>query len=502
MSTARITSIAINAMGGHGGGVLADWIAETAEAEGHYAQITSVPGFAQRSGATIYYVEIFPRIGAPAPPVFALMAVPGDTDVVIASELAEGGRAVLRGLVTPERTTLITSSHREYTTEEKLSRFDGRRDSATVFDRCAEAARRFVAFDVREAANQAGCPPSAVLFGALAGSAALPFARAAFERTIRHAGIAVEANLRGFSTGFDRATAGTRALPAPPAARVPTAVAADTTLGEAVRQRFPAALHDLLDLAVARLVEYQDAAYARRFLDRLLPVLAVDQPSRGYELTAEVARLLALRMAHEDVIRVADIKTRRRRFAALADENRLDPEATWGITEFLAPRPEELFDILPAALGRRLAASPRAHRLFARLLGHGFTVRTSTLRGFLMLYAIARLRRLRPGSLGQATESELIDGWLREVLTASSDPAFALGVAQLLALVRGYGSTLERGRANYRAIVATLPALRGRADAAARVEALRTAALADEDGAALDRAIAAMAPAPLPAQAA
>ena len=49
----------------------------------------------------------------------ALMAVPGDVDVLIAAELMEAGRAVQRGLVTPERTTVIASSHRVYSVMEK-----------------------------------------------------------------------------------------------------------------------------------------------------------------------------------------------------------------------------------------------------------------------------------------------------------------------------------------------------------------------------------------------
>ena len=79
-------NIAILAMGGEGGGVLADWIVDMAEHAGYHAQSTSVPGVAQRTGATIYYVEIFPEIGG-APPVLALMPFPGEVDVVIASEL-------------------------------------------------------------------------------------------------------------------------------------------------------------------------------------------------------------------------------------------------------------------------------------------------------------------------------------------------------------------------------------------------------------------------------
>ena len=115
---AQRISIAILAMGGQGGGVLADWVVALAEAQGWAAQSTSVPGVAQRTGATIYYIEMAPT-RAGAQPVFALMPTPGDVDVVMASELMEAGRSVLRGLVTPEQTTLIASTHRAFAVAEK-----------------------------------------------------------------------------------------------------------------------------------------------------------------------------------------------------------------------------------------------------------------------------------------------------------------------------------------------------------------------------------------------
>ena len=65
MTTQQPIKIAILAMGGEGGGVLADWIVDMGEANGWYAQTTSVPGVAQRTGATIYYVELFPGAGQP-----------------------------------------------------------------------------------------------------------------------------------------------------------------------------------------------------------------------------------------------------------------------------------------------------------------------------------------------------------------------------------------------------------------------------------------------------
>ena len=129
-------------MGGEGGGVLADWIVDLAEHGGYIAQSTSVPGVAQRTGATIYYLELFPRAAAEAAgrlPVLALMPVPGDVDIVIASELMEAGRAVQRGIVTPDRTTLIASTNRVYAMTEKVAIADGRVDETP---RCAMPAAR------------------------------------------------------------------------------------------------------------------------------------------------------------------------------------------------------------------------------------------------------------------------------------------------------------------------------------------------------------------------
>ncbi len=127
----RPITVAILAMGGEGGGVLADWIVGLAEHNHHIAQLTSVPGVAQRTGATIYYLEIYPRAGiadAAHEPVLALMPTPGDVDIVIASELMEAGRAIQRGLITPDRTTLIASTNRVFAMTEKIAIADGRVD--------------------------------------------------------------------------------------------------------------------------------------------------------------------------------------------------------------------------------------------------------------------------------------------------------------------------------------------------------------------------------------
>src|SRR3984893_5267934 len=118
----RPIKLTIAVLGGQGGGDLAEWIIEIGEAGGYIAQSPSVAGVAQRAGATIYYLEFVPRTlaeQAGRAPVLALMPVPGDVDCVIASELAEAGRAIQRGLVTPDRPTLISSTHRTYAIREK-----------------------------------------------------------------------------------------------------------------------------------------------------------------------------------------------------------------------------------------------------------------------------------------------------------------------------------------------------------------------------------------------
>ena len=200
---AQRISVAILAMGGQGGGVLADWIVALAEAQGWAAQSTSVPGVAQRTGATIYYIEMAP-VRAGAEPVFALMPTPGDVDVVMAAELMEAGRSVLRGLVTPERTTLIASTHRAFAVAEKQTPGDGVADPAVVSIATEFAAKRVIAFDMEAVAKSKGSVISAAMFGALAATEALPFDRAAFETAIRAGGTGVESSLRAFAAAFNR----------------------------------------------------------------------------------------------------------------------------------------------------------------------------------------------------------------------------------------------------------------------------------------------------------
>lgn len=483
--------IAILAMGGEGGGVLADWIVNLGEENGYFAQTTSVPGVAQRTGATIYYVEMFPGADAAVPraPVLALMPMPGDVDVVLASELMEAGRAVQRGIITSDRTTLVASSHRVYSIGEKAAMGDGRVDSDALVRQSRRAAKRFVHFDMAEVAERTGSVISAVLFGALCSAGVLPFSREQFEATIERGGVGVKPSLKAFDAGYKRAQQGdmetVTASSGPEPAAAPSSPRHPAVAALVERARgFPREASTLVVEGVRRLIDYQDVAYARLYLDRL-DVLRSAPGGKDARLLGETARHLALWMSYEDTIRVADLKTRASRFDRVRGEVRAKPEQLLQINEFMHPRIEEIAETLPAALGRWLARPHAAHRFVARFARAGRVVKTSSLGGFLMLYLLARWRRWRRVTLRYAVENERIETWLARVrVLAATDPALALETAQCQRLVKGYGDTHARGLKNYETVMAVVDR-HATSLKPTTLRELRDAALADEHGNAL-----------------
>ena len=485
-SRPRAISIAILAMGGEGGGVLADWIVDLAEHSGYCAQTTSVPGVAQRTGATIYYVEIFPDAlvkSSGREPVLALMPVPGEVDIVIASELMEAGRAIQRGLVTPDRTTLIFSTHRVYSMTEKTATTDGRVDTQKLIEGCQKAAKKCVQRDFAQIASEKKSVISAVLFGALAQTGALPFQREQFENAIRRGGVGVGSSLTAFAVGLESATTEEPAADAEkdgwvtPGGRLATAT-------ERIVLEFPAAARQTLFAGIVRLADYQDEKYAAHYLARLEKIRDLDQTyGRDSALLTECARYLALWMTYEDAIRVADLKIRRTRFDRIEQEAGSTGTQLVEIHEFLYPRIEEIADILPRGIGRWLIKSSWPRRLVSRLTEHGRELHTTSLGGFLQLYFLAGLRRWRPGSLRFAEENLKMTDWLEKVAEfTAQDYFFAVEFAELPRVLRGYGDTHVQGKQNFEALMAVAPRLIGKADAAAVLKKLREAALGDESG--------------------
>ena len=457
----RSITVLVAALGGEGGAVMAEWLMEAAARCDYPAQATSIPGVAQRTGATTYYLEIYPAkrsaLGG-REPVMSLTPSPGHVDVMVASELIEAGRAMLNGYVSPERTVLIASTHRIYATSEKMQMGDGRFDSARVVEAARQLARRAILGDLRELAQKSGTVINAVLYGAIAGSGALPLPRDACEAAIRKVGKGAEASLRGFAAGFELAASGSpQPVPAPAAA--PTA-------------------QDILDLGVARLKDYQGDAYAEIYLERLKSLHADPR------LLAEVARHLAVWMSYEDIIRVADLKTRASRFTRVRREVDAKEGEPVIVIDYLKPGVEEFSSILPPFLGKKLIAwAERRGKLDAYSVG--LHVKTSGVLGFLLIRALAWLRPWRPHSYRYREEQRLIERWLAALRDAApKSQALAFEIAECARLLKGYGDTHRRGLANFLAIFDALvenPATADPAGQAAAIRKAREAALADPE---------------------
>jgi indolepyruvate ferredoxin oxidoreductase beta subunit len=496
ISLEKPLTIAILAMGGQGGGVLADWIVEVAEHEGWAAQSTSVPGVAQRTGATIYYIETLPPRNGVAP-VFSLMPTPGDVDVVMAAELMEAGRSILRGLVTPDKTTLIVSTHRAYTVVEKEKLGDGVGDPFAVVDALDFAARRTIAFDMEKLAVERGTVISAPMLGALAGSGALPFAPSAYEAIVREGARGANASLAAFADAYDRAREGKRDAPKtgpekrhddlPEDAGHP---ALNRLVGR-LRAELPESARPLAFAGLKRIVDFQDVAYGDEYIDRLGKLAALDAADGGaaknFAFTAEAAKRLAVAMAYDDVIRVADIKARRSRFARLRQEVGAAPDQLVYSTEYLHPRGEEVCGMLPASLGAFIEAHPSLFRALDRLVNRGRRVPVGRIRGFVQLYCVAALKPMRRRSLRHKRETEHREAWLAQaidILPKNYD--LAVEVLRCRRLVKGYSDTHARGLSKFDRVLAKAPKLAMREDGAAWMARLITAALLDEPGEALD----------------
>lgn len=490
-------SILLCALGGEGGSVLADWLVAVARHCSHPAQATSVPGVAQRTGATTYYLEIHPEpfsaLGGHRP-VLGLNPLPGRLDALVSSELLETSRQIGLGLVSPERTLVISHNGRSLTTAEKMVMGDGRRDLQALMQLVAEQSQAHHVLDMAALTREAGTVVSAVMLGCMAASGLLPFAREAYSAVLAGDSPSARASQRGFDLGFEaiaRQREQRQYLDALLAKPAPTAAPA---LPAEVGAAFPADVHEVLALGHARLLDYQGPAYAKLYLQRLQGVLQAEQASAAQEhpVTREAARWLALWMAFDDIMRVADLKSRASRMQRVRQEAKAGEHDLLKVYDHFKPGIPEVAGLLPAALGQRLLRWDR-QRVTSGKGPWAFPIKVAThsLTGLAMLRLLAALRFARPWGSRYAEEQALIEQWLAALTQATQrSPALGLEVARCGQLVKGYGSTHDRSRQNLRHILAHGLGSTAPADEQAQAIARwRSAALQDEAGQALDQAL-------------
>jgi len=501
---ARSINLAVCALGGQGGGVLSDWIIHAADHAGLIVQATSVPGVAQRTGATIYYLEIFSQDLSKEnnkTPILSLMPMPGDVDVVLASEWMEAGRAISRGLVTDDRTTLIASTHRILAISEKSTITDGVASSDVVAQNAERAAKHLIAFDMEEMAKENGSVISSVLLGALAGSGVTPIPKEAFEHVIKKSGIAVDRSLAAFKAGFEATLNHQKDLPFNETIKNPSTEAHVQTVPKKIKPlltrletEFEEQLHEILLHGLRRVVDYQDPAYGQTYLDEMQKILKLDQSiggtGRRNRLSKEVARYLALWMSYEDTIRVAELKCRDTRFDRVAKEVKAKEGEIIEVTEYMHPRVEEVCDTLPFRLGRYILKNKKLKSALNKLINKPRKVRTTKLTGFLLLYCLSRLKSYRRSTYRFSVEKAKLELWLKDIIfIAPQNYDLACEMASCQRLVKGYGATFERGVEQFDTILNFAKDHLSEKNISEIIKTLREAALEDEEGKALEKAL-------------
>ncbi len=501
-------NVVVAALGGQGGGVLVDWISGAARDYGWPTQATSVPGVAQRTGATIYYLELFPadRKTLQHEPVMSLFPMQNNVDLVVASEVVEAGRMVQRGFVSPERTTLIASDHRVYAIAERAATNNSVIDAQALRDIATDQAKALILFDMQALAESHSTVISATLLGAVAGSGALPIARETFEAQIKKSGMLVEANLSAFAAAFAKASK-PQSLNSDASAPVATiAESTGVTTWEPTKQQpvvfqlpvatsaaaksllteistLPAATQETAYHGAKKLADYQDFDYALEYIAAVKEVAQFDDSARGFELSNQFAKQLALWRGFEDIIRVAHLKIRKSRWNALKSEVGAGTDDIVEVKDFFKPRVEEVFGVLPHALGKRLLASSLVCRVVEQFTG-GKQLGSNHIGVFLLLRGLAALRRFRRMTHAHVTEAGHTNRWHQSIRANTDDYPKALALAAAASLVKGYGSTRERGTSNLNAILDRAQSL-----PAEDINALVAAGLADDSNHAFDQAV-------------
>lgn len=496
--TQKPISLLICALGGEGGGVLTDWLMDIARHAGYLAQATSIPGVAQRTGATTYYVEVFPTPIAQLQgkrPVFSLSPVPGTLDALVSSELLETCRQIANGMTTADCTRILSSTTRTLTTAERMVPGDGRLDDAPLQGLVRTHSSSHHLLDMHALAKQAGTVVSAVMLGAIAGSGLLPFRRADFEEVVARGGPSGRASLQGFSLACDLVQAQTsqNAKLNEMLSNTEHESHTESAIGGPSFDRYPAQTRAILALGHARVLDYQNPSYAKLYLSRMEAVLSAMQLSNvtsdlGAATTKETARWLALWMAFDDIVRVADLKSRPSRLKRVRDEVKAGDMDVLKVFEHFKPGVPEVAGLLPETLANHLIAWDRRRTAKGLApLAIPIKVGTHTVWGMLALRVLAACKPLRSIGSRYTHEQTLIEEWLMAIRQGAARHA-ALGheIASCGQLIKGYGSTNERGKEHLLHVIRHLALLPDAEHAAKAIASARQAALADDSGKLLD----------------
>jgi indolepyruvate ferredoxin oxidoreductase beta subunit len=461
-----LIKILIPAIGGQGGGVLTEWIVQAFFLEEYDAQGISLPGLSQRGGSTVYYLEAHPRPDSEEKSIiFAQFPVPGEVDIILAQEFLELGRALELGYGS-DKTTIVTSTHRVYSTLEKMPIGSGIYSDENLRKIAVGFSSKVIELNALELSKVNGMDELAVngiLLGALSASGAIPIDKKSFIRSIEMVGVAVNASLKAFEVGWDYAHSSSDS-------NIESSAKWNSFIKERadklddkekqeylarisnIETEYPENLREILAESVYRLMDYQDMDYADTYLSEVKIINEIDNNTKGtgYKLTELYAKNLALLMSYEDGVRVAELKIKSERFKRIREEMRLRDDQVFHVIDYLKPDAEEIYGLLPNALVAPVLSFTQT-RLFKKIwrrkkpLTMEQTPVTNSFSGYLTLWSLAKMKFLRPRSFRYKKEYRLITRYIESINKyASYDYKLACLVAKSAQMVKGYGKVRRR----------------------------------------------------------
>ena len=461
-----LIKVLIPAVGGQGGGVLTEWVVQAFFLEDYDAQGISLPGLSQRGGSTVYYLEAHPKPESEDKQlIFAQFPVPGEVDIILAQEFLELGRALELGYGS-EKTTIVTSTHRIYSTLEKMPIGSGIYSDENLRKLAGAFSSRMIEINALEIAKVNGMDDlavNAILLGALCASRAVPIEKNSFIKSIEMVGVAVNASLKAFEVGWDYATSNFDN-------NLKNSEHWDNFVKERsnklegkekeeymarllhIESDYPSNLREILAESVYRLIDYQDLAYADTYLNEVKNIYVIDENTKGttYKLTEHYAKNLALLMSFEDGIRVSELKIQSDRFKRIREEMRLRDDQVFHVVDYLKPDAEEIYGLLPNVLVSpvlRLTQTGLFKKIWRRKkpLTMGQTPVTNSFSGYFRLWMLSKMKFLRPHSYRYKKEYKLIKRYTESINKyASYDYKVACLVANSAQMVKGYGKVRRR----------------------------------------------------------
>jgi len=426
--------ILITSVGGMGVGVFVEWLSSAVISTGLIPAVLNLPGVSQRTGRTLSYMEIQDKDDTP----FSPFPEKGKLDLIISQDFLELLRILKEGYG-GNGCNILGTTYRYYTTYEKLSLNKDAYTYENYRDIIEANSRDHMVVDIHKSA----IPDfnNAHLLGLLSASGYLPMLeRENYEAAIKSVGLDVERNLNNFALGCELPG---KNKPVMFQEKIRETDIRDDEIRETILKLGSVYGNDVTDVlheAVSQLMKYQDTDYVKLYINRVQDLHLYVRETAGNvkgggELIREFARVLAVSMMYEDVIRVAESKVSKERFDRIKKLYRIQDNDVFRIKDFFSPDLDELYGILPHSVGRIIDKIFSGHKLSLRT-----TIYTSHIFGFLLLKLLSKLKFLRRRSFRYCKENDQIEKYIRHVKACLlKDAGSAIFAAKGGSIVRGYG---------------------------------------------------------------